>query len=193
MPFDDAFSCITELDYSLFILINQKLHSSFFDVLMPILRNTFFWVPVYVLLSFLYYKKFKIKFWYYIIFLLVCFSVTDMVGHQILKPFFGRERPCYNEIIHARLLLENCGGHWSFPSLHAANHFALSVGIVLTKLFDKKKWNCLVIFWAFTVSYAQIYVGVHYPFDIAMGFLFGLIVSCMVYTIFFYFVGGIRK
>ncbi|MBT5990208.1 MAG: phosphatase PAP2 family protein, partial [Bacteroidetes bacterium] len=62
---------------------------------------------------------------------------------------------------------------FSFPSSHATNHFA--VAVYLTTLFYSKwKWILpLSILWAFSISYSQIYVGVHYPVDVVTGALLG--------------------
>ena len=38
-------------------------------------------------------------------------------------------------------------------------------------------------FWAFAISYAQVYVGVHYPLDIIAGGLLGTIISLIIYTL----------
>jgi len=45
--------------------------------------------------------------------------------------------------------------------------------IVLTLKQYIGKWKWLFIAWAAIISYAQVYVGVHYPFDILCGALIG--------------------
>jgi membrane-associated phospholipid phosphatase len=169
----DIIDFFKDIDTSLFIFINQKIQNTFFDFLMPIIRNKITWIPIYSILIYQYFKKYKSKAIYFIAFLLISFTISDFLAHQILKPFFGRIRPCYNELINVRLLIESCGGRWSFPSIHAANHFTLSVGIILSRLFIKRIWIILLIFWAIIIGFAQIYVGVHYPFDVLAGSIFG--------------------
>jgi undecaprenyl-diphosphatase len=75
------------------------------------------------------------------------------------------------------LLLEYCSGSGSFTSSHAANHFGLAMFMFLSL----KKWlgwpRYLFFIWAFLVSYAQMYVGVHYPTDILGGAIIGLIIG----------------
>ena len=180
---NNIFNFIIELDNSLFLFINQTIQNVFFDFLMPMFRNKFTWIPVYILLILLYYKKFKFKAVYPILFLIVCVALTDSICHHFLKPFFGRPRPCFNEWIQVRLLTENCGGKWSFPSIHAANHFGLSLGIILSKLFAEKIWNFLLLLWAFLIGFAQIYVGIHYPIDILGGFFIGGLITYVVYKV----------
>lgn len=172
-----------DLDTSLFIFINQTIQNTFFDFLMPIIREKYTWIPIYVILIYLYFKKYKSKAVYFVAFLLISFALSDFINYQFLKPFFSRLRPCYHELLNVRLLVESCGGQWSFPSNHAANHFALSVGIILSGLFKDKIWVILLIFWAIIIGFAQIYVGVHYPFDIIAGSIFGSLVSFVVYKL----------
>jgi undecaprenyl-diphosphatase len=39
------------------------------------------------------------------------------------------------------------------------------------------KWWTLVFVWAFLISYAQVYVGVHYPTDVTAGALLGSLIG----------------
>jgi undecaprenyl-diphosphatase len=69
----------------------------------------------------------------------------------------------------------------SFPSSHATNTFGFAM--LLSLLFYRKyKWILpLAFLWAFLVSYAQIYVGLHYPLDIIGGMLLGISISAIIY------------
>ena len=104
--------------------------------------------------------------------------VSDQISSHVIKPFVGRLRPC-NEILikdYVRLLA-NCSSGFSFPSSHATNHFALAFFLIV--LFNKRyKWVFPVLFfWAFAISYSQVYVGVHYPLDILTGGFLGTIIG----------------
>ena len=41
----------------------------------------------------------------------------------------------------------------------------------------------VAILWALGVSYSRIYVGKHYPFDVLVGILFGVLVGWLAYLI----------
>jgi undecaprenyl-diphosphatase len=41
------------------------------------------------------------------------------------------------------------------------------------------KWAWLFFVWAASICYAQVYVGVHYPLDIAGGALLGMLAGLM--------------
>jgi membrane-associated phospholipid phosphatase len=45
------------------------------------------------------------------------------------------------------------------------------------------KWAFLFL-WAFAISYAQVYVGVHFPFDIFSGAIVGIITGSIPAIIF---------
>jgi len=76
-----------------------------------------------------------------------------------------------------------CGTGYSFPSSHAANHFGLAVFLILVFFH---KWRLILpigLFWAFSVSFAQIYVGVHFPLDIMGGALLGSMIGYIMSAI----------
>ncbi|HEY2649525.1 MAG TPA: phosphatase PAP2 family protein, partial [Puia sp.] len=57
-------------------------------------------------------------------------------------------------------------------SSHACNHFAAAWFIFIT-LNQTGSWRWLLFAWAFVICYAQVYVGVHFPFDILGGAVLG--------------------
>jgi undecaprenyl-diphosphatase len=40
-----------------------------------------------------------------------------------------------------------------------------------------KTWPALFFLWAFGISFAQVYVGVHYPLDVFCGGLIGILIG----------------
>jgi undecaprenyl-diphosphatase len=58
---------------------------------------------------------------------------------------------------------------YSFPSGHAAVTMALATSVY----FYKPRLGELLFAFAFIVGMARIYVGVHYPLDVGVGFLIG--------------------
>jgi undecaprenyl-diphosphatase len=108
-------------------------------------------------------------------------AVTDPVCHRVLKPLFGRLRPCNLEALveGGRFLL----GHRSslaMPSIHAANMFGAAT--VLTCFYRRHGVWLYAI--AALVAFSRIYVGVHYPFDVLAGALFGTVVGLTVFAAF---------
>ncbi|MBI5856745.1 MAG: phosphatase PAP2 family protein [Sphingobacteriales bacterium] len=167
---------ILEWDRDLFTTINSNWSNPVFDTVMPLLRNSLIWIPLYLFLLALVLINFKNKAWWWIIFFLVTVSLTDMTGTKLFKYGFERIRPCNNPdmLAHLRLLVR-CPIGYSFMSNHAANHFGMATFLFITFRHLFKRWMWLAFLWAGIIGYAQVYVGVHYPSDIAGGILLGII------------------
>jgi undecaprenyl-diphosphatase len=73
-----------------------------------------------------------------------------------------------------------CGGGYSFPSSHAANHFSLAVFIMLTLGKKSGKIWVICIAWASAVCFAQLYVGVHYLSDLLAGAILGAVIAWLL-------------
>ena len=175
----DFWNTLLVKDKSLFALINGKWTCSFFDSLMPWVRDSKNWVPLYiVILAFLFYKWGKLA-WKWVVLVGINVALTDQISSHFFKPYFQRLRPCADpEIMHqSRLLLDHCSGGFSFTSSHAANHFGLAMFVVMTLAPLLKNYRFVFLFWAAFISYAQVYVGVHYPADIFVGAFIGILVG----------------
>ncbi|MFM6954749.1 MAG: phosphatase PAP2 family protein [Sphingobacteriaceae bacterium] len=167
---------VIQLDQQWFSAINEGLANPVFDVLMPILRNRLTWVPLYVLASYVAIKKFGRTGGYMLLFGILCFALADYTTASLLKPWVARLRPCNTPGLSVRSLIA-CGTGYSFPSSHAANHFALALFFVV--LFGRNSiWSSLLpLFWAFCIAFAQVYVGVHFPIDVIAGGAIGALIG----------------
>ena len=178
------FEQIIQFDQYLFFAINHGLSNPFFDWLMPALRNRFFWTPLYLFLAVFFIRNYGKKGWLILIFLGLTFGITDFFSSSVLKPAFERLRPCNDPEIKAEVKnIIACGTGFSFPSSHASNHFALAVFLIL---MFYRKWRPILpigLLWAFSVSFAQIYVGVHYPLDILTGAIIGGMIGYLMCSI----------
>ncbi|MDP9230193.1 MAG: phosphatase PAP2 family protein [Bacteroidota bacterium] len=162
-------------DKSLYILLNSKWTNDLFDSIMPYMRNSIPWLPVYLFLFVFVALNFKKNGWWWIVFFICTVALTDITSSQLIKESFRRVRPCNDPdfISYVRLLV-NCPVGYGFTSSHAANHFGMATFFFLTFRHIFKKWSGLLFIWAALIGYAQIYVGVHYPLDIAGGVVAGV-------------------
>jgi undecaprenyl-diphosphatase len=174
---------LEQWDQWLFIQINDHQSNSFFDAVMPYLRNSLYWAPLYLFLLVFITVNFKSRGWWWVLVFLCTVSLTDMTSSQLIKEVFHRIRPCRDPdfLQNVRLLLNTCSGGFSFTSSHAANHFGMATFMFITLRPVLTKWIWLVFAWAAVIGYAQVYVGVHYPFDVlggaTIGFTFGWIMG----------------
>lgn len=177
---------LLQLDQALFFLINGDWHNSFLDAIMPYWRNKLFWSPLYIFLLFYVVLNFKLKGFYFILMVAAVLAISDTTSSKIIKKSVERIRPCNDENLKNEVqLLVKCGGGYSFTSSHAANHFAAATFLILT-LFRRYRWaKYTLIFWAGSIAYGQVYVGVHYPVDVLAGSFLGIIIgvlTAMIYS-----------
>ncbi len=162
-------------DIRIFHFINQTMGNDFMDTLLPLIRNRYIWIPVYIaIITYIFHVYHRYKAYYYLIFIILAISLTDLTAGNILKKLVQRERPCqlieFSSQINERV---HCSYSYSFPSAHAANHFGLSLILWYLLVDYERRWGLALFLWAALIAFAQVYVGVHYPLDVLAGALLG--------------------
>ena len=177
---------IIQLDKAIFQLINQRWQNHLFDSLMPIIRNSQTWVPLYFFLLLFCLFNFDKHKWQWILFAALTPVLTNFISSDLIKEHIWRLRPCNDPTManSMRFLLNYRPQSSSFTSSHATNHFGLATFFYLTLKDYIGKWGWLFFCWAGIIVYAQVYVGVHYPLDILAGGLIGTMVGYASATIF---------
>lgn len=166
---------LIEIDKKILIFLNS-FHSPVLDPVMLYVTKTEFWIPLYAFLIFLMFKNFKHESWFLLIGAAITILLSDQITSSLMKPFFERLRPSHDpsmqNLIH--LVDDYRGGLYGFASSHAANTFgvALFVWLALRPVYN---WIFLIFLWAVVMTYTRIYLGVHYPGDIVVGVLVGLV------------------
>jgi len=165
---------LQHIDREAFLAINNGLANGFFDVVMPIFRHKYTWIPLYVAVAAWFVYRYQWQGLWFIGFALLTFALCDQLSASYIKPLIERLRPCREPLLEGQVrLLVNCGGGFSFPSTHATNHTGFAI-IVGASLYRHYKWPLYALLGlAALISLAQIYVGVHYPIDVLGGALLG--------------------
>ena len=156
-----------ELDTYLFLFINKNLQNSFFDLIMPFITNNveLAFLP-FILWALIKDRK---KLILPLVLSVVSIALADGSGH-VLKDLIERIRPC--RVIEDVNLLSGCGKSFSMPSNHASNAFGFAL---VFWFFRKDMIRYILVFIASAVGFSRVYVGVHYPFDVAAGALLGTV------------------
>ncbi|MCL2177999.1 MAG: phosphatase PAP2 family protein [Proteobacteria bacterium] len=99
-------------------------------------------------------------------------AATDILGSQVLKPWFARIRPCFALPAESLRQLVPIADSGAMPSLHAANAFAAAFALLC--FFPKTAPLGLVA--ASLIALSRIGAGVHWPSDVLAGAIYG---ACM--------------
>jgi undecaprenyl-diphosphatase len=166
---------LIQLDERLFIFLNN-LHAQGLDQTMFYMAKTYFWIPLHCFLAYLIFKRYKKDTWIIILCIALSIAISDQVTSSLMKPFFERLRPSHEPHFEGMIHLVNGykGGLYGFASSHAANTFALATFVWLL-LREYYKYVGCIFLWAIVVTYTRIYLGVHYPGDVIVGGLIGMV------------------
>ncbi len=176
---------LLSIDYEIWYYMHAAWRCAALDAVMPYVRNQFTWAPLYLFLLIFMPANWGKRGWLWCLGFILCFALADAISGSLIKPWVQRVRPCndprFASLVH--LIVQRSSG-WSFPSSHAANHFALGSFSAVT-LHGRLRWFWPIpICWALAVCYAQVYVGVHWPADVFAGGLLGLAIGALVGKIF---------
>ena len=167
---------ITKWDEAAFLWLNS-FHSEALDPIVLQLTQTITWIPLYLLVLYKVYRTDPKNTAWILGGVMLTILLADQVSSGLMKPYFERLRPCHDPRWEGMLhLYGRCGGLYGFVSSHAANTFGLATFLTL-KLGKKQKAIAWLFLYALLVSYTRIYLGVHYPLDVFLGAVVGVLAA----------------
>lgn len=169
---------LVALDEQLMHFLNVSLANRFFDVMMPIVTSEYFVRSVLggcvLVIAWKGGKYGRIT----ALLAILTVILSDQISSQVLKPWVGRLRPC-KELEWVNVLV-NCSSGKSFPSSHAVNSFAQAV--LWSLRYPKIGYFAYPL--ASLIAISRIFVGVHYPLDVAAGAIIGAICAVVIVLIY---------
>lgn len=155
-------------DAALFRAIHHGWHRAWLDPIMVVLTDPGIWkFPLFALFSLVYLLRGR-RGAIALVTLVLTIAASDQLSSHILKPIFRRPRP--SMALADTKPLFGVRHSYSFPSTHASNFF--SAAPITATLFPR----IVVVPFALAaaVSLSRVYVGDHYPIDVAGGTILGL-------------------
>lgn len=165
---------LSSIDTTLFLFINVTLQNPVTDWLMPIITSDNLLRILFAVSMLLLLWKGDTKMRWLVLFAIITVAIADQVSSNFLKHLIARQRPCHT-LTNINLLV-GCGGGYSMPSSHATNAFAVATMFAI----QVKRIAPYLYGFASIIALSRIFVGVHYPFDVLMGGIVGIMVGIAV-------------
>ncbi|HEY4629271.1 MAG TPA: phosphatase PAP2 family protein [Flavobacterium sp.] len=173
---------LLSLDTQLFVYLNG-LGSETFDPLWLMITKQLNWLPFFLVLAYLIFKKLGVKqTLILLLFVGVLITITDQTTN-LFKNGFHRLRPCNDPEINTFIRVVKKSYSFSFFSGHAANTMAVATFLYFN-FKNKIKHFGFLFLWPLIFAYSRIYLGLHYPIDILTGYFFGFIFGFMMFVIY---------
>jgi undecaprenyl-diphosphatase len=152
------------------------LHASWLDPVMLVLTETVAWIPLYLFMMYVLVKEYRRETWIILLGFAVTILLADQITASLMKPFFARLRPSQEPTVQewVHIVEGYRGGKFGFASSHAANTFGAATFFFLW-LRNIKRWVIWLFVWAAFMTYTRIYLGVHYPGDVLVGAVVGVV------------------
>lgn len=190
----EILTTLNDWDASLLLAVNGW-HAEWADTFMYAFSGKWIWIPMYVSLLYVIGRNMSWKMALGCVLTLVLVVVfADQVGGHLIRPMVCRLRPTnpdnpLSEWVH--VVNGYRGGRYGFPSCHASNTFGLA--FFLFYLFRRLLLAPFLMLWALVTCYSRAYLGVHYPGDLLVGALIGILGATLCYLLFKWLCGFRRQ
>ena len=178
------FSVFTNFDCAVFQLV-EKLWNPVLDAIMIFITHLgddgVFWIALGLILC--VFKKTR----KYGVLLFLGLAFATVINNLVLKQIFERPRP-FNfdgwpaDFVFPNPLIDKPHS-FSFPSGHTSTSLGSATPLLIKA---NKKWGIPVFILAVLVGFSRVYVHVHYPTDVIVGMLVGIVAGILAVVAFKY-------
>lgn len=175
---------LLEIDRDVFVWLNA-LGSEQFDDFWLFITKQFNWIPVFAIIMYLTFKRLG---WRHAVLVIVIIALLITITDQttnLFKNGFQRLRPVNNPEINEFIRAVQKRNSFSFISGHASNSMACAY-FLFRVLKPYLKYMGFIFLWPLIFAYSRIYLGLHYPGDILMGYVWGILTATLMLMLYRY-------
>ncbi|WP_397446608.1 phosphatase PAP2 family protein [Polaribacter sp. R77954] len=176
------FESIIQKDKELLVFLNS-LGSEQWDPFWLLITNQLHWTPLFLFIFYLIIKSFGWKRGGVMILAMILLVAFSDQFVNLIKDSTARLRPNNDPQIKDSLRTLIKPQSFSFISGHATTSTFFSVFVVLL-LRKKFKYIYLILLFPLVFAYSRLYLGVHFPIDISLGILTGVLLANIYYFFF---------
>ena len=172
----------TTWDIALFEALNFD-GGAVLDWLMSAISGVVMWLPLYALIIYLVWRRYT---WYgvavFIMSVAVAMGMADIIAgifkhsgllKDLWPDFPVRLRPMFNDLVSDVHVVSYKHGLYGTVSAHAAT--VVSLTLISSCIIARRWFTTMMIVFAVLVCYSRIYLACHFPQDILIGTLLGLL------------------
>ncbi|RZJ75021.1 MAG: phosphatase PAP2 family protein [Flavobacterium sp.] len=175
---------LLKVDRDVFVYLNS-LGSEQFDGFWLFITKQVNWVPIFAIVLYLTFKRLGWRHAVLIILIIaLLLTITDQTTN-LIKNSFRRLRPGSDPDLIDYMRAVITRKSFSFISGHASNSMAVAF-FLYHVLKPYLKYMGFIFIWPFIFAYSRIYLGLHYPGDILVGYVWGIIMSLLMLWLYRY-------
>lgn len=169
-------------DYPLFLLLNFD-GGPVMDTLMKVISTPASWAWLYILILWLVWRK---SGWrgalLFLVLVAAAVGLSDLIAgifkhsgllKNLWPSFPARLRPMYTPELEGQVHVVKQGGMYGTVSAHAATMVSMAVLAIGT--IGRRWFTWLMVASVVVICYSRIYMAYHFPVDIALGVVVGLV------------------
>ena len=169
-------------DYPLFLLLNFD-GGPVMDTLMKVISTPASWAWLYILILWLVWRK---SGWrgalLFLVLMAAAVGLSDLIAgifkhsgllKNLWPSFPARLRPMYTPELEGQVHVVKQGGMYGTVSAHAATMVSMAVLAIGT--IGRRWFTWLMVASVVVICYSRIYMAYHFPVDIALGTVVGLV------------------
>ena len=175
---------LLELDRDVFIFLNS-LGSTPWDGFWLFITRQFNWAPVFAIILYLAFKRLGWRHALLVVGMIALLVAFTDQSTNLIKNTFQRLRPGSDPAIADFIRAVQKRNSFSFISGHASSSMA-SAFFLFHVLRPYLKYMGFIFIWPLIFAYSRIYLGLHYPADIIVGYLWGITTASLALLLYRY-------